>query len=213
MALSNVPNIDAIIDGFPKKPPKVMGTPTFTTLNQLKLDLQDNASLVPSNLGGAQNSYLGLILATPAYHAIVGNDANGDPQPFIAPMFPGAVPTITGINDVAREAKLQKFEVNTYTWCKYDIGQGPTKAYYCSSGQCLHQGQEEQGIGLQQGNNQSAIGPPLHPVWRHQHNNLANNDTHFSEPWDGVEPFENISECFDDCIEFAKAALLLYTRH
>jgi hypothetical protein len=70
MALSNVPNIDAIIDGFPKKPTKIMGTPTFATLNQLKLNLQDNASLVPSNRGGAQNGYLGLILAAPAYHAL-----------------------------------------------------------------------------------------------------------------------------------------------
>jgi hypothetical protein len=105
MALSNVPSIDVIIDGFPKKPTKIMGTPMFTTLNQLKLDLQDDASSVPSNLGGAQNGYLGLILSAPAYHTIVGNDANGDPTPFIAPTFPGAVPTITGINEVAREAK------------------------------------------------------------------------------------------------------------
>jgi hypothetical protein len=120
MALSNVPNIDAIIDGFHKKPTKIMGTPTFNTLNQLKLNLQDNTSLVPSNLGGAQNCYLGLILAAPAYHTIVGNDANGNPQPFIAPTFPGPVLTITGINEVAREAKLQKFEADTYTWRKYD---------------------------------------------------------------------------------------------
>jgi hypothetical protein len=120
MALSNVPNIDAIINRFPKKSTKIIGTPTFQTLIKLKLDLQENASMVQSNLGGAQNGYLGLILSTPAYHALVGNNDNGDPQPFSAPTFPGAVPTIVGINDVAREAELRKFEADTYTWRKYD---------------------------------------------------------------------------------------------
>jgi hypothetical protein len=75
---------------------------------------------VPSNLGGAQNGYLGLILAAPAYTAIVGADATGAPQPFIAPTFPGAVPTIVGINEAAREAELRKFEADTYAWCKYN---------------------------------------------------------------------------------------------
>jgi hypothetical protein len=114
MAPSTVPNIDAIIDGFPKKPTKIIGTPTFQTLIKLKLDLQENTSLVPSNLGGAQNGYLGLILSAPAYHALVGNDATGALQPFTAPTFPRAVPTIVRINDVAREAELHKFEADTY---------------------------------------------------------------------------------------------------
>jgi hypothetical protein len=118
MARSNVPNIDAIINRFPKKPTKIIGTPTFQTLIKLKLNLQDNAFLVPSNLGGTQNGYLGLILAAPAYAAIVGADTTGTPQPFIAPTFPGAVPTIVGINEVAREAELCKFEADTYAWHK-----------------------------------------------------------------------------------------------
>jgi hypothetical protein len=106
MAPSNVPNIN-----------KIIGTPTFQTLIKLKLN---NTSSVPSNLGGAQNGYLGLILAAPAYAAIVGTDAMGAPQPFITPTFPSAVPMIVGINEVAREAELCKFEADTYAWCKYN---------------------------------------------------------------------------------------------
>jgi hypothetical protein len=120
MAPSTVPNINAIINRFPKKPTKIIGTPSFQTLIKLKLDLQENASSVPSNLGGAQNGCLGLILSAPAYHALVGNNATGVPQPFTAPTFPGAVPTIVGINDVAREAELCKFEADTYGWQEYD---------------------------------------------------------------------------------------------
>jgi hypothetical protein len=48
MAPSTVPNIDAIINRFSKKPTKIIGTPMYQTLNKLKLDLQDNASSVPS---------------------------------------------------------------------------------------------------------------------------------------------------------------------
>jgi hypothetical protein len=40
---------------------------------------------------------------------------------------------------------------------------------------------------------------------------LANNDKCFSEPWDGAEPFKNVSERFEDCIEFAQAALSPYS--
>jgi hypothetical protein len=42
-------------------------------------------------------------------------------------------------------------------------------------------------------------------------NDLANNNKRFSELWDGSEPFENVSEQFEDCIEFAWAALSPYS--
>jgi hypothetical protein len=41
-------------------------------------------------------------------------------------------------------------------------------------------------------------------------NDLADNDKRFSEPWDDTEPFKNISERFEDCIEFLQAALSPY---
>jgi hypothetical protein len=191
MALSNVPNINAIIDGFPKKPTKIMGTPRFTTLNQLKLNLQDNTSLVPSNLGGAQNNYLGLILAPPAYHAIVGNDANGNPQPFIAPTFPGAVPTITGINDVAREAKLRKFEADTYAWREYDnLGKALQKHIIAAVDDVYNKAKKNRASGY----NKVTINQLLVHLFTQygdiSPNNLANNDKQLSKPWDGAEPLE-----------------------
>jgi hypothetical protein len=103
-----------------QKKNKIVRTPTFQTLNKLKLDLQDNASLIPSNLGGAQNGYLSLVLAAPAYAALVGTDTLRAPQPFITPTFPDTVPTILGIDEVDREAQHQKFEANTYAWCEYN---------------------------------------------------------------------------------------------
>jgi hypothetical protein len=40
---------------------------------------------------------------------------------------------------------------------------------------------------------------------------LANNEKRFIKPWDSTEPFENIIDRFDNCIEFAKVVLSLYT--
>jgi hypothetical protein len=61
----------------------------------------------------AQNGYLGLILAAPAYAVIVDTDTTGAPEPFIAPTFPGTVPKIVGINEIVREAELCKFEADS----------------------------------------------------------------------------------------------------
>jgi hypothetical protein len=58
---------------------------------------------------------------------------------------------------------------------------------------------------------QPIIGESIHSVWQHQSNNLANNNKRFSEPWDGAEPFENVCERFEDCIEFSWAALSPYS--
>jgi hypothetical protein len=41
--------------------------------------------------------------------------------------------------------------------------------------------------------------------------NIAENDKCFREPWDVSEPFANISEQFDKCIEYARAALSPYS--
>jgi hypothetical protein len=164
IALSNVPNINVIIDRFPKKPTMIIGTPTFQTLIKLKLDLQDNASSVPSNLGGAQNGYLGLILAAPAYAAIVSADATGAPQPFIAPTFTGAVPTIVGINEVAREAELCKFEADTYAWRKYN-----NMCYENTSYQlwmmCTSRPRKQDHLVITRS---PFIGASIHAIWRHQ---------------------------------------------
>jgi hypothetical protein len=41
--------------------------------------------------------------------------------------------------------------------------------------------------------------------------NITDNDKCFSKPWDGAEPFENVSERFNECIEYACAALSPYS--
>jgi hypothetical protein len=212
MAPSTVPNIDAIINRFPKKPTKIIGTPTFQTLIKLKPDLQENASSVPSNLGGAQNGYLGLILSAPAYHALVGNDATGAPQPFTTPTFPRAVPTIVGISDVAREAELRKFEADTYAWREYDNMCKALRKHIISAVEDVYiKAKKTRATGY----NKVSVNQLLVHLFTQygdiNPNDLAENDKRFIEPWDGAESFENITERFEDCIEFARAALSPYS--
>jgi hypothetical protein len=101
MLVATVIGIDALIEGFPHKPAKIHGLPTFETFKELKEALEANATSVSSNLGGGNHSYLGAVIDTQTYAVIVGNNATGAPQLFIIPMFPGILPVVVGGNQAA----------------------------------------------------------------------------------------------------------------
>jgi hypothetical protein len=120
MLLNAVIGIDSLMEGFPKKPVKITGLPTFETLKALKKDLEANASSVNSNLGGGRHGYLGAVLDAQTYAIIVGNDAAGAPQPFTVPTFPGVLPVVLGNNAAARDEELRVFNANTHAWREYN---------------------------------------------------------------------------------------------
>jgi hypothetical protein len=62
MSIAPVTGIDALIEGFPHKPAKILRFPTFETLKELKLALEANASSVSRNLGGGRHGYLGTVI-------------------------------------------------------------------------------------------------------------------------------------------------------
>jgi hypothetical protein len=209
MALLNVLNIDAIIDRFPKKPTKINGTPTFQTLNKLKLNLQVNVSLVPSNLGGAQNGYLGLILAPPAYATLRHGRVRGPAT--VHSTFPETVPTINSVNDMAREAELRKFEAGTYAWREYDnMCKALCKHIITAVDNVYIKAKRTRASGY----NKVTVNQLLVHLFTQygdiNPNNITNNNKCFSKPWDGAEPFENVSKHFDNSIEFAQAVLSPY---
>jgi hypothetical protein len=113
MSAATAIGIDALIEGFPHKPAKILGLPTFETLKELKEALEANAASVSSNLGGGNHSYLGAVINAQTYTIIVSNDATGAPQPFIIPTFPGILPVVVGGNQAAREEELRVFGVST----------------------------------------------------------------------------------------------------
>jgi hypothetical protein len=95
MSITTITGIDALIEGFPHKPSKILGLPTFETLKELKLVLEASTSSVTSNLGRGRHSYLGAVINAQTYAIIVGNNAAGAAQPFIIPTFPGVLPVLS----------------------------------------------------------------------------------------------------------------------
>jgi hypothetical protein len=58
-----VPSMDAIIDGFPKKPEKIQGIPNYYMLSTLRQSLYRNAHSFASTLGGGSHGYLGALMS------------------------------------------------------------------------------------------------------------------------------------------------------
>jgi hypothetical protein len=96
MSLTAVISINSLMEGFPKKPIKIAGLPTFETLKELKQDLEANSTSISSSLGGGWHGYLGAVLDAQTYAIIVGNDTTGAPQLVIIPAFPGILPVVLG---------------------------------------------------------------------------------------------------------------------
>ena len=64
---------------------EIRGEPTYETLHHLKNELKENASLVPSTLGGGNHGYLGIILTPTEYRHIAPTN------PFTRPPNPGVL--------------------------------------------------------------------------------------------------------------------------
>ena len=59
--------------------------PIYETLHHLKNELKENASSVPTNLGGGNNGYLGMVFTPEDYHRISPN------KPFTRLSNPGVL--------------------------------------------------------------------------------------------------------------------------
>ena len=88
---------------------KIHGTPTFSTLNRLKKQLQANAQSVSSDLGGGAHGHLGLVLS-PTEYATVSNDAyNMPPHP-----GPLTIPRNTDAVEAVRRREAHHEKIRTF---------------------------------------------------------------------------------------------------
>ena len=69
--------------------------PTYETLHHLKNKLKSNTISVPTNLGGGNHGYLGMVLTPAEYRRILSND------PFTRPPNPGVL--IQNMNGTAAQ--------------------------------------------------------------------------------------------------------------
>ena len=86
---------------------KIRGEPTYETLHHLKNELKDNASYVPTILGGGNHGYLGMIIKPAEYHHITpGNIFTRPTNPFI--LVPNPAVTSAQIASVEDTHRLIK---------------------------------------------------------------------------------------------------------
>jgi hypothetical protein len=70
---------------------RIHGQPTYETLQNLSTEIEANAALVPSTLGGGQYGHLGLILSVDCYATLANT------IPWVSPPNPGPfVPPANG---------------------------------------------------------------------------------------------------------------------
>eukprot|EP00957_Ditylum_brightwellii_P034801 2637397-Ditylum_brightwellii.AAC.1 len=82
----NVPLIDTITKSFPHPVlPSLVGQPTYETIYEVHKLIMENASVIPSTVGGGNHRHLALIIEAPKYLQVTG-------VAFAAPPNPGPVP-------------------------------------------------------------------------------------------------------------------------
>jgi hypothetical protein len=92
-------------------------------------------------------------------------DVSGALQLFIAPMFPGAIPTTVRAEQVAQEAKLQKFEANTYVWRESDgMSKALQKHIIAAADDVYIKAKKYSKMTV----NQLVVHLFIQPIWRHQ---------------------------------------------
>jgi hypothetical protein len=207
MSIATVTGIDALIEGFPHKPSKILGLPTFETLKELKLALEANASSVTSNLGGGRHGYLGAVIDAQTYAIIVGNNAAGAAQPFIIPTFPGVLPVVVGGNQAAREEELRVFNVASHAWREYNNVTNALRKQILGA-------VDETYLSPLKDDHTGYSGVTLQDMLEHlftaygviQEHDLVLNEARLMESWDGSSPFEAVITRINQCVAYAAYA-------
>jgi hypothetical protein len=200
------------MEGFPKKPIKNTGLPTFETLKALKKDLEAKASLVNSNLGGGHHGYLGAVLDAQTYAIIVGNDAAGAPQPFTIPTFPGVLPVVLGNNAAAWDEELRVFNANTHAWQEYNTVTGALRKQIIAAVEDTYLSPiYDDHIGYSGITLQDMLTYLFTAYGAIQEHDLVRNETRLMEAWDGSCLFETVITRIDECVAYAAYAGEPYT--
>ena len=84
--------------------PNVYGEPSYITIYDTKQKLRDNASHVPSTLGGGKHGLLALTMPPAEYHGLTGHH-------WVNPAHPGGTPVIVqGTTQIMAKNIMTQYE-------------------------------------------------------------------------------------------------------
>jgi hypothetical protein len=104
-----------ITDNFPHKHiSPIVGQPSYETIQELHLKLNENAVKVHSNLGNGLLGYLGVTVTPAIYNTLSAEPFVIPPNPGIAPDFPNDAtgPQIANIRQVFKEEFAMLFPLS-----------------------------------------------------------------------------------------------------
>lgn len=88
MSIPSIPTVDDFVNSFPEPSiSSISGEPTYADIKRVHDSLKNNATSVPSTLGGGAHGHLGLIMEDATYHTLTGSH-------FVIPANPGNGPVI-----------------------------------------------------------------------------------------------------------------------
>ena len=100
-------SVDLVIEGFPDSTiTKHTSEPNYHVIKDIEWKLIKNASLYPSELGGGNHGYLGLILIPEKHVLVTGHTFTPHPNPGSLPTFPPnpTQPQIAQVSTTHKEA-------------------------------------------------------------------------------------------------------------
>lgn len=191
---------DEYIASFPHSTiPPIQGRPNYAALRELRSMLKTNAASVRSTLGGGANGYLGLIVAANIYNTIAPG------TPFNIPQFPGPQPIIPPNATQAQIGELVRAHTeNLRQFNEY------TSIHAALHKQLLNAVEETYVRALKQphiGYVRRSVREILAHLFANYGNifpqDLVQNTTEMSKPWDPSTPFESLIAQIEECVEYA----------
>jgi hypothetical protein len=202
-----VPSVDSIIEGFPQKPVKIRGLPSYHTLNTLRQCLYRNANSFASTLGGGNHGYLGALMPTATYLAATAPNVTQ----FVAPAVPGYLPVVQGT--VAQISdQVRAHNENLRKWKEHEnVTKALRKQILDSVEPAYLAHLEDPYSGFNKVPVQNILQELFENYGKIRSTDLMVNNKRFEEDWDPSDTFQTIMARVKQCCDFAADAGQPYT--
>ena len=195
-------DIEAITDTFPYPSiPQIAGQPTFSSIKEMHLKLNQNAASVQSNLGDGEQGHIYLTV-TDAVYATLSN------TPFIEPLNPGITP-ISPAGATARQISQTRtdFSENRRIFNQFNNTDKALKQLLLSAVNDIYlKALKHPIIGYSHVTTKQLLQHLYRRYGQLTPQDLKNNDDAMNAPYDATTPIENLFEQIENARDTASSA-------
>ena len=198
---ASVPTPDTLIDSFPSAPDPIKGIPSYETLTFLRNSIKQNAASVPSNRGGGQHGYLGIVLTDAMYATIA-------PTPFVVPPYPGAQPNIAANATGAQISEAVRLHTeNLREWREFTNVTAALRKQVLEAVEPVYlRAIKTRHVGFANRSIREIFAYLFTNYGRLTPQRLTENNHAMNKAWDPSTPFETVIDQLEEAMEVADAA-------